>query len=205
MTETTDTNPSPSNESHTDSSNRLPSKTQASLEYLIENYHAIAEWIRFADAKAAVVLTVGGALAGFLIPSVKHIADSASDTQHELPYWHLISVILFVCYIVFFALSSASAFLCINPLRNRNGHPSLGYCDLFHPVAIANRYRPDEVEKFIRDCTEAGEDEARQQVHAAILLDSHISSVKYERVRMSIKLFAISIIFGFAYFLVAQF
>ena len=46
-------------------------------ENYIETYHAISEWIRFADAKAAVVLTVGGAMAGFLVPTVhKIIADT---------------------------------------------------------------------------------------------------------------------------------
>ncbi|MEL6110715.1 MAG: hypothetical protein AAFU85_32310, partial [Planctomycetota bacterium] len=34
---------------------------------LIEGYHATAEWIRFADAKAAVVLTVGAAVSGLVV------------------------------------------------------------------------------------------------------------------------------------------
>ena len=52
-------------------------------ENFIETYHAISEWIRFADAKAAVILTVGGALAGFLIPTVQAIIsdpESRSDS-----------------------------------------------------------------------------------------------------------------------------
>lgn len=40
-------------------------------EILVENYQIIAEWIRFADAKAAVTLTVNGVLLGLLIPISK--------------------------------------------------------------------------------------------------------------------------------------
>lgn len=178
---------------------------QPSLECLIENYHAIAEWIRFADAKAAVVLTVGAALAGFLIPSVRLLTGENASSEHLVPYWHLIALILFVCYVIFFLLSAVFSFLCINPLRRRGSHPSLGHCDLFHPAAISSTYGSEKFEAFENDSKRDGEDGMIRQVRAAILLDSHISSSKYNRVTNSIRLFAISSVFGFAFFLISQF
>lgn len=53
---------------------------------LIEGYHVIAEWIRFADAKAAVVLTVGGAIAGLVIPTLKSYLDEDS-ALHPTVWW----------------------------------------------------------------------------------------------------------------------
>ena len=85
----------------------------------IEAYHATAEWIRFADAKAAVILTVGGALAGFLIPTIHSTLDAENQVTHWIPYWRLTVVSMFVAYVVFFLLSGVYAFLCINPLRKK--------------------------------------------------------------------------------------
>jgi len=173
------------------------------LESRIEVYHAISEWIRFADAKAAVLLTIGGALAGFLIPTVRGVLIH-SQQEHWLPYWSTITLVLFVCYVVFFILSSFFAFLCINPLRKRGRHPSLGHCQLFHPAAVSNKYGMDDLERFYADCASGEESQMQKQVQAAILLDSHISAKKYERVSASIKLFGFSAAFGFSYFLLAQ-
>ena len=184
---------------------RVETPEQPSLECRIETYHAIAEWIRFADAKAAVLLTVGGALAGFLIPSVHTILFGEVQTKdHLVPFWSEIVLSLFSAYLVFFILSSVSAFLCINPLRTRGRHPSLDDCQLFHPAAISHHFRMNDVEQFRSASKAGGEDEMHGQVLAAILLDSHISSVKYQRVTMSIRLFAVSAAFGFFYYLIAQ-
>ena len=171
-----------------------------SLEFQVEAYHAIAEWIRFADAKAAVVLTVGGALAGFLFPTL----NVAIRNQEQASLWTTVCLVLFCCYVVFFVLSSIFAFLCINPLRKHGRHPSLGHCDLFHPAAISSKYTIDDCEKFLADMADAGEKEMSRQVEAAILVDSHISTAKYSRVTTSIRFFAISAAFGFAFYLLAQ-
>jgi ABC-type multidrug transport system permease subunit len=173
-------------------------------ENFIETYHAISEWIRFADAKAAVILTVGGALAGFLIPTVHSVIGDLEPGAHLFPFWKETSIALFALYVLFFILSGFWAFLCINPLTRRGRHPSLGYCEHFHPAAIANKYSIDDVSEFVEDCEKVGAASLKREVQAAILLDSHISSAKYLRVRRSIVFFTISAIFGFAYFLIAQ-
>ena len=171
-------------------------------ENYIETYHAISEWIRFADAKAAVVLTVGGAMAGFLVPTVhKIIADTE---EHLIPEWKLVCYILFGLYILFFLLSGLYAFWCINPLSKRGKHPSLDHCKHFHPAAISAAYSDSDVSKFVEDCDRIGSLGLMKEVQAAIFLDSHISSAKYGRVKKAIFHFAISFGFGFLYFLVAQ-
>ena len=171
----------------------------------IEAYHAVAEWIRFADAKAAVILTVGGAMAGLLIPTIHNVVGALSDAEHLVPFWQTITISLFVLYILFFLLSGIYAFLCINPFRQRGRHPALDHCDHFHPAAIASRYKRNDCELFIKNCKANGEAELLNEVLAAILLDSHISTRKYDFVKISLKLFATSVFFGFAYFLVLQF
>lgn len=178
---------------------------QTSLECRIETYHAISEWIRFADAKAAVVLTIGGALAGILIPSIREVIAADPSTPHVFAAWRTMTLIAFGGYVVFFVLSSIFAFLCINPLRNRRGHPSLDHCPLFHPAAISAHFDIEQVDEFILASSSGGEAEMHRQVQAAILLDSHISATKYRRVSAALRLFTCSAVFGFAYYLIAQF
>lgn len=171
-------------------------------ENYIETYHAVSEWIRFADAKAAVVLTVGGAMAGFLIPTIhKVIADTDS---HLIPQWHAVCYVLFGLYILFFMLSGVFAFWCINPLTKRGKHPSIDHCKHFHPAAISAAYSEEDVSKFVKACDEIGAEGLMREVQAAIFLDAHISSAKYGRVKKAIFHFAVSVAFGFVYFLIAQ-
>ncbi|GAB5402952.1 MAG: hypothetical protein Aurels2KO_11830 [Aureliella sp.] len=176
-----------------------------SLECRIETYHAISEWIRFADAKAAVILTIGGALAGVLIPSIRHVITADPTAEHVFEPWQVVTLIAFGLYVFFFALSSIFAFLCINPLRNRRGHPSLDHCPLFHPAAISAHFDMNQVDEFIEASSAGGEPEMHRQVQAAILLDSHISAAKYKRVSAALRLFTCSAVFGFVYYLLAQF
>ena len=46
-------------------------RIELETENLVATYDTVAEWIRFADAKAAVVLSVVGAIAGTLIPTLR--------------------------------------------------------------------------------------------------------------------------------------
>ena len=117
-------------------------------ENFIETYHAISEWIRFADAKAAVILTVGGALAGFLIPTIHRVISPEEVVAHLFPGWQIVCLVLFGLYMLFFLTSGILSFMCINPLRSKGRHPSLDHCDHFHPAAISSAYRDDEVERF---------------------------------------------------------
>ncbi len=152
---------------------------EQSTENYIETYHAISEWIRFADAKAGVLLTVGGALAGFLIPTIQAVIHAPEDVQHLIPNWEIVCQTLFAIYILFFLLSGVFAFLCINPFRRRGRHPSLGFCEHFHPAAISAAYQINDMEKFLDACNTLQPDQIRREVQAAILVDSHISTTKY--------------------------
>lgn len=171
----------------------------------IEAYHATSEWIRFADAKAAVILTVGGAMGGFLVPTVQKAISPPEEVVHLIPNWQIVVVTLFVVYIVLLLASGVYAFLCINPLRHRGVHPALDHCDHFHPAAISARYKQNELEVFISNCEANGHEGLLKEVQAALLLDSYISSRKYDKVKISLKFFAASVFFGFAYFLALQF
>jgi hypothetical protein len=55
------------------------------VENLIESYQILGEWIRFADAKAAAVLTVNGVLAGLLIPPIHDYMQSSQT--HPAGWW----------------------------------------------------------------------------------------------------------------------
>ena len=172
----------------------------------IEAYHATSEWIRFADAKAAVILTVGGAVAGLLVPTIHSaISGDKAQAEHLIPAWQPTVLILFTLFIIFLLLSGVFAFLCINPLRKKGRHPSIEHCSHFHPAAISARYEMQEVQRFIADCDATGEVGLLREVQAGLLLDAHISTQKYNKVKYSLRLFSTSMVFGFLYFLFLQF
>ncbi len=172
---------------------------------LIETYHAISEWIRFADAKAAVVLTVGGALASVLIPTLKPYIIGFELTPHLGDWWLWVVIALFVLWLIFLVISSVHAFLCILPLRRGGKHPALDDCKHFHPAAISAAYKIDQVGEFRNEYKKLGENGFGKEVLAGVLIDAHISSAKYRRVTSSIKMLAISAVYGFLYLLASQF
>ncbi|MDB5337302.1 MAG: Membrane protein [Planctomycetaceae bacterium] len=124
-------------------------------ENLIDIYQVIAEWIRFADAKAAVVLTVGGGLAGLLIPTLKEYLHS-DKLVHPFPWWTKVVVVIYSLWVISLVLSSIWAFRCILPFRRNGKHPALGRCAHFHPAAILAAYKLDDVDQFIEDCSKLG-------------------------------------------------
>lgn len=173
-------------------------------ENLIDIYQVIAEWIRFADAKAAVVLTVGGGLAGLLIPTLKEYLHN-EKVVHLFPWWTTLVVTLYVAWVGILVLSSFWAFRCILPFRRKGKHPALGRCQHFHPAAIHFAYQLDDVDRFIKDCSELGTASLKNEVAAGLLIDSHISAAKYHRVTTSIRLMGLSALIALCYLLAIQF
>lgn len=179
-------------------------RTTLETENFIESYQITAEWIRFADAKATVVLTVCGALASMLIPTIKPFLNRP-ELDHPWPWWPAVGVGLFGAWLLFTVCSAIWAFLCVQPFRRKGVHPALGKCSHFHAAAIAAAYSIDETDKYIRDCEELGMDGLKKEVIAGLLIDAHISDRKYSRVSRAIRLLAISALFGLLYTLVIQF
>jgi hypothetical protein len=174
------------------------------VEVAMENYKTIAEWIRFADAKAAATLTVNGVLLGLLIPTLKtYLADKA--TTHPTPWWEAAVVVLFLGWLGLLALSAIHAFLCILPFRGIGRQLALDHATHFHPAAISQKYKIDDLQGFLSDCEAIGMDGLKCEVLSAILLDSHLSSAKYGYVARSIWCLAGSVILGFFYLLAIQF
>lgn len=170
---------------------------------MIEGYHVIAEWIRFADAKAAVVLTVGGAIAGLVIPTLKGYLRE--EMTHPTLWWTQMVWVLFAIWLLLILLSGIWAFSCILPFRNKGKHPSLGHCSHFHPAAIGAAYTLDQADIFKNDCEAMGDEGLRREVAACLLIDSHISSVKYGRVTTSIRFMGASAIVSLLYLIAIQF
>lgn len=173
-------------------------------ENLIDIYQVIAEWIRFADAKAAVVLTVGGGLAGLLIPTLKEYLHS-DKLVHPFDWWTKAVVALYVLWVGVLVFSSIWAFRCILPFRRGGRHPALGRCSHFHPAAIESAYKLDDVDRFIKDCSQLGTVGLKNEVAAGLLIDSHISAAKYHRVTTSIRLMGLSAFLALCYLLAIQF
>lgn len=171
---------------------------------LIEGYHVIAEWIRFADAKAAVVLTVGGAIAGLVIPTLKSYL-SEDPSMHPTGWWTVMVSCLFAVWLLLVLLSGVCAFQCIIPFRQKGRHPALGKCAHFHPAAIGAAFSLNDTDRFIDECEKMGDGGLRKEVAACLLIDSHISSTKYRRVTMSIRLMGASAIVALAYLIAIQF
>lgn len=208
----TETPPKPSPETTTSDPlpaepDRTPTATDVTAEdtdNYIEAYHATAQWIQFADAKAGVVLTVGGALAGLLIPTVKSVIEDQA-IHHLFPAWKPIVLALFCLFLLFLLLSGVMAFLCITPFRRSGRHPALDHCTHFHPAAVSGAYpKIEDVRRFVQSCDDLDRAAFRREVIAALFFDSHISNVKYARVSQSIRLFAVSALFAFLYLLAHQ-
>lgn len=171
---------------------------------LIEGYHVIAEWIRFADAKAAVVLTVGGAVAGLVIPTLKAYLTENPDI-HPTSWWTAMVVCLFALWLGLLMVAGIWAFLCILPFRQKGRHPALGQCAHFHPAAISVEYGLNEPDRFTENCARMGDDGLRREVAACLLIDSHISGAKYRRVTTSIRLMGASSLLAILYLIAIQF
>lgn len=187
-----------------DSQTSAPQKVSVDLETenYIETYQIIAEWIRFADAKAAAVLTVDGALVGLLIPTLKPWLKAG----HSLPsVWTYLVMALFGVWLALLAISAIWAFRCILPFRRGGQHPALAHCKHFHPAAVSTHYQLEDIEKFCTDCDGIGMEGLKCEVQAAILIDSHISGNKYRHVTTAIRLLAASAVLGFLYIVAIQF
>jgi hypothetical protein len=170
-------------------------------ENLIAAYESVAEWIRFADAKAAAVLTVVGALIGVLIPTLsEYFKHNEPVDIHEAGI-----VVLFAGTMIVALTSSFFAFRCILPFRQKGQHPSLEKCSHFHPAAISSRYRMDQYDEFIEGYQASGVKGFQKEVMAGLLIDSHISAAKYKHVTLSIRLLGVTAIFAMLYMLAIQF
>jgi hypothetical protein len=173
------------------------------VENYTETYKVIAEWIRFADAKAGVTLTVNGILLGLLVPTLKTYLGE--KTGHPGGWWTALVVVLFLGWLVFLALSAVSAFLCILPIRGTARGLALKHTPHFHPAAVAQNYALTDVDRFVRDCEGVGMDGLKREVMTAILIDSHLSASKYGHVTRAVWMLGGSIVFGFLYLLAIQF
>jgi hypothetical protein len=119
----------------------------------IETYKIVAEWIRFADAKAGVTLTVNGVLLGLLIPTLK---SYVTDKTAPGGWWLAVVVVLFIGWVTLLVASAVFSFLCILPLRGRRRGLILEKAAHFHPAAVATHYSVEEPQRFIEDCEKAG-------------------------------------------------
>lgn len=194
-------------ESQSDATSSAPTPTsddQLSTEDLLSTHDMVGEWIRFADAKAAVVLTVAGAVASLLIPSFEVPPDINQVSAGAFTfYWFTTG--LFLCWAFCLGAACFWAFRCINPFMDGGRHPSIGNCGHFHPAAIAKKYTLDQVNKFVEDFNEIGERGFRSEVLVGLLIDSHISSRKYDRVTSAIRWLGVSVIAGLMYGFLIQF
>ncbi|MBL8814818.1 MAG: hypothetical protein JNL58_02220 [Planctomyces sp.] len=171
---------------------------------LIEGYHVIAEWIRFADAKAAVVLTVGGAVAGLVIPTLKSYLDE-DPAIHPTQWWTIMVSALFAVWLLLVVLSGIFAFRCILPFRQKGKHPALGKSSHFHPAAICVEFSLNDSDRFIDEVERMGDGGLRKEVAACLLIDSHISGSKYRHVTTSIRLMGASALVALLYLVAIQF
>lgn len=170
---------------------------------LIDGYHVIAEWIRFADAKAAVILTVGGAIAGLVIPTLKgYLMETKA---HPTMWWNTFVSVLFALWLLLTLLSGIWAFRCISPYRRNGRHPALGKCSHFHPAAICTAFALEDTDRFINECESLGDAGLRKEVAACLLIDAHISGSKYRHVTRAIQLMGMSAFVALAYLIAIQF
>ena len=163
------------------------------IRHLITAYEQIVDWIRFAGIKAALVLTVDGIFASFLVPTISHLTQGTRDAAA------LAASALFVAWASFVALSCTEAFRCILPRALNAVHTAVGRCAHFHPAAIATQCPLDRHEQFVRDFGRRAAEGLRNQVLIGMMVEAHISKSKYRHVIASIKLLTAAAPLGFAY------
>lgn len=181
-------------------------RTEEALETenFIDTYQMIGEWIRFADTKAGVTLTVNGILLGLLVPTLKSYLTDKSVT-HPTEWWTGLVLGLFLIWLGLLVISAVNAFLCILPFRGQGKQLALEKTTHFHPAAVSQHYSLDDMERFVNECDRMDPAGLKRQVIAAILIDSHVSSLKYQCVARAIWRLAASTVFGMLYLLAIQF
>ncbi|MFO0969252.1 MAG: hypothetical protein U0793_27160 [Gemmataceae bacterium] len=184
--------------------NPVPSARQSlETENFIDTYKVIAEWIRFADAKAGVTLTVNGILLGLLVPTLKPYLDA--PVTHPTGWWPTLVLVVFLIWLGLLAVSAINSFLCILPLRGKSRRLALERAAHFHPAAISQHYPVADPDRFVAACRKIGPEGLKEEVMAAILIDSHLSSSKYRFVANSIWFLAGNVCFAFLYLFAIQF
>jgi hypothetical protein len=185
----------------TPSTPHLSATSQAlEAETVLDAYSIVAEWIRFADAKAAVTLTVNGVLMGLLIPAMKaYLADTT--TVHPTTWWLQLVGGFFVAWLLLLLASVWCSFLCILPFRGKGRQLALDHATHFHPAAIAQKFAVGQYDEFVADYERIGMTGLRREALTTILLDAHLSNAKYRYVANSIRCLAWSVIFGVLFLL----
>lgn len=168
------------------------------IRNLMAAYEQIAQWIRFADTKAALVLTVNGLFASVLLATV---GDLSALTPAELA---TAVTAVFVVWALFVELSCLEPFRCILPRALNEVHTGVACTPHFHPAAIAAHYRLDQPDEFVRSFDRLESRHYRDEVLKGMLIEAHISTAKYRHVIASIRLLAIAAPLGFVYLTVVD-
>jgi hypothetical protein len=171
---------------------------------LLEQYKIIADWIRFADAKAAVLLGVQGVLVGLFVPiSTTYYQRFVSGELASKP-WASLVLGCDALWFGLFLISTVLALLCIVPHGSRGRHKAFGRCNHFHPAAIALCYNEAGEESFVRDYLDLGPERLKKEILLGIFIDAFICSNKYRFVVLSTKLFAAELLIGFVFYVVSR-
>ena len=120
------------------------------------------------------------------------------------PGWLYVTLGFFVLYIIFTVICGIAAFRCITPFRRGGSHPALAHCKHFYGAATVPAYPFDSVQQFTANAEALGIEGLRREVIAGFFFDAHISGSKYAKVFTAIRMFAISTVFGFLFFIAAQ-
>ncbi|MDB5351259.1 MAG: Membrane protein [Planctomycetota bacterium] len=177
----------------------------ADAPVLIENYKIIADWIRFADAKAGVILGVQGVLASLLIPIGTTYAEGVKRVDPSARLWSGVVLLAYAAWFVLFLVSTLLALRCVVPHRRKGKHLANDRCNHFHPSAIAGCYGESDIETFLRKYHDIGAEGLKREIIQAILIDSHISNQKYWYVYWSSHLFSAELVFAFLFYVLSRF
>jgi hypothetical protein len=167
-------------------------------ENLIATYDANAEWIRFADTKAGVILTIDGVFGSYLLNSIGTVSAEPNGPTK------IVALVLAVVSGLALIASATAAFACILPRRHRRKNGLVGSAPHFHSAATALHYSEKQADEFVRDFERLGTDGFRRQVLISILVDAHVAERKYRMVVRSIRLLALGTVAGFAFLLALQ-
>lgn len=132
------------------------------------------EWLKFAETKATLIVTVQGVLLTIIYTNAKDLygAVTSSDVQFGLT---IISALLFLLTLIF-------SFLAINPNLKNHLKKSAVYFG-----TIKNYSNHAEYHKTLKDIRE---DEMNEMLTEQIYINSHLAWNKFVKVGWSIRFFS---------------
>jgi hypothetical protein len=171
-----------------------PASSGAALEFAWRTFENLNQWVRFSDAKAAVLLAANGAITGALVSFV-----TGSKTALLQNPWNILWLLAVVALTLHSACNALGSLMPQLRIRRRKKEPpsSEESSSLVFFGDIADRF--PSAAQFHEAVTEAlaNPDEGVAEICHQVWANSKVAAVKYRRVTNSVYGLTVALLVGF--------